>query len=103
MIYIQKDDFLTNNLSNSLERTRVQYMDIAKIEQKVMLDTSFVLYRIYPLSMYKDKFFVNVVPFSVSRDTGELVFKNLGAFKISYSFDCSKAQLRYKEIVAIDY
>ena len=101
--YIQYDDFLTDSLRGDTETTKVQFLGIEEIEQKVLTDTSLILYRIFPLSMSGSNFFVNIVTFRVLREQGGLVFINVGKFRIWYSFDCSKAELRYKEFIAIDH
>ena len=102
-IYIQEDGSVTDSLSDIMGKTNVEVLNIDDINRKVETETSFILYKVYPLSMDNGKFFVNVVPFSVSRDKGKLAFKNAGTFRISYSYDCAKRRLRYSELVAIDY
>ena len=102
-INIQEYGPVTDSLSNIMGKTNVEVLDVHDIEQKVQTDTSFILYRIYPLSLDNGKFFVNIVTFSVRREKGELAFKNAGTFRISYSYDCAKRRFRYIELVAIDY
>jgi hypothetical protein len=97
-LHILKDDLLTGSFQTRISKTTIQMMDGVEISAKVDRDTSFVLYKFFPLGFDKGKFFISIITFVMSKENGELIMGNSGGCRIIYSFVNKQKQFKFLKV-----
>jgi hypothetical protein len=97
-LYILKDDLLTDRFQARISQTTIEIMDREEISAKVDRDTSFVLYKFFPLGFDKGKFFISIVTFIVSKENGELIMANSGGCRIIFSFLNEQKRFKFLKV-----
>jgi hypothetical protein len=97
-LFILKDELLTDSFQTRISKTTIQIMDGPEISAKVDRDTSFVLYKFFPLSFDKGKFFISIVTFVMHKENEELLMENSGGCQIFYSFLNEQKQFKFLKV-----
>lgn len=97
-LYILKDDLLTDSFQTRIFKTTIKIIDGEEISAKVNRDTSFVLYKFFPLGFDKGRFFISIVTFVMSKENGELIMANSGGCRIIYSFLNEQKRFKFLKV-----
>jgi hypothetical protein len=54
------------------------------------------MHKIFPLSFDRGTFFINIVPFIVTLEDGEIMLANTGTFRLEYYFDDKLKAFKFK-------
>jgi hypothetical protein len=88
-MYIEQDFKITDSILSVIENVRVIKLTESDIQAAMKKKKHIVLFRIFPLRYGHEKFWVNIVPFSMgfSRKQKKYVVLNGGTYKVFYKFN----------------
>lgn len=100
ILFIEKNYLFTDPLPQQVGGYKIEYLDGYELNEKLKAKRAITVIRIIPLRLKKGLFFVNIIPFTVEKESRRNVrYTNSGGEGIIFDFDCSTNTFRFKEIV----
>ncbi|MCA4899179.1 MAG: hypothetical protein ACK514_04705 [Bacteroidota bacterium] len=98
-LLIEKNYLFTDRLPKQLEGYKIEYLDGYDINEKLKRKNPITVIRIIPLRLEKGVFFINIIPFTVKKESKRNIrYINSGGDGIIFDFDCSTNTFRFKRI-----
>jgi hypothetical protein len=98
-LLIEKNYLFTESLPKQLEDYKIEYLDGYDVNEKLKSKHPITVIRIIPLRIEKGVFFINIIPFTVKKESKRNIrYINSGGDRIIFEFNCSTNTLRFKEI-----
>lgn len=95
---IQQEWSLTDSLLSSIGNTTIRVVYSQEVTLLLDKEESMVLYKLFPLSFDKGKFFISIVPYLTRKGSDGLLFEYSGGCKVIYTFDSQAKQFRFVKV-----
>ncbi|MFD2888298.1 hypothetical protein [Chitinophaga cymbidii] len=89
ILLVEENNITTESLPKQLKNIRVEVVDVQKLQKKLKTTKSLTLIRVVPLRVKEGRFFVNIIPFDVSRTRSGFHYVNSGGCTVEFLYDCT--------------
>lgn len=97
-LWIQQEWSLTDSLFTNIGKTTIRIVDSQEIPFLLDQEDSMVLYKLFPLSFDKGRFFISIVPYTTRKGSDGLLLEYSGGCKVIYTFDSHAKQFRFVKV-----
>lgn len=88
---LKKNNITTESIPKQLRGRNIEIVDVWELQKKFKKTKSLTLIRIVPLRVSEGEFFVDIIPFKVSRSKTGVKYVNSGGCKIEFLYDCASS------------
>jgi hypothetical protein len=89
---------ITDSLLAIIDKTRINVVNWEEIHSLLNKESSLILYKLFPLSFDKGRFFISIVPYSTITESNGVKLGYSGGCRIFYSFGSQAKQFKFVKV-----
>ncbi|MBC9909298.1 hypothetical protein [Chitinophaga varians] len=97
-LLVEEDNITTKSIPRRMGAFDIEILNYSAIKNRLKKETSLTVIRIIPLRMEGGVFFIDIIPFGVTKSSKGLNYGNSGGYGIEFRYNCSSKKF---ELLAV--